>query len=641
MFFKKLTRRPAALCLHLALLLVVAGALATSFSARKGMLHLRVGDLSSAYSDSKSGESPLPFSLRLDDFAVHYYPGTETPSDYSSRVSVISGKGAVVKEATISMNRILSYKGYRFYQTSYDEDSLGSTFTVARDPWGIGLVYSGYALFLLSFLIFFFTDRKFKSLSRKVTGIAASLALFLFAGTANAEAAGTPAAKTVPKEVAEEFGKLYVSYHGRVCPLQSVAKDFKTKLYGISDVQGLSDEQVLTGWMFYPSSWREVPQKQRRAKTDAEAREDAIRALLGGDLLKIYPVADTLGRVGWYSQNDRLPESLSYEEWLFIRKGMDYVGELLVKGDYEAVETTLEKIRKFQTQQAGDCLPSNAKLQAERLYNSFPPLFPVAGIFLLVGLVLAMWCISYFIKGVEINVRVRLSALVLDAVMWVFLSLMLALLWIAGGHVPLSNGAETMMAIAWTVLLAGLAFGRKFNLLPPYALIVSSLALMVAAMGQSNPAVTLLMPVLSSPLLSIHVSLMMLSYAILALIMINSASALGVYAVSKGKKMDVVSRLADVSMLRLYFGVFFLAAGIITGSVWANVSWGCYWNWDPKETWALITLLIYAVAVHRTDIKPLRNPVVFHIFLLLAFVSVLFTYFGVNYLLGGMHSYAG
>ena len=154
----------------------------------------------------------------------------------------------------------------------------------------------------------------------------------------------------------------------------------------------------------------------------------------------------------------------------------------------------------------------------------------------------------------------------------------------------------------------------------------------------------------------------MLSYAVLAVIMVNSAAGLCVGAIERrhiSSEQTVVqapasapmvmrpptssvsARLADISMLLLYFGVFFLAAGIISGSFWANVSWGCYWNWDPKETWALITLLIYAVAVHRSDISFLRKPVIFHIFLLLAFVSVLFTYFGVNFLLGGMHSYAG
>lgn len=186
----------------------------------------------------------------------------------------------------------------------------------------------------------------------------------------------------------------------------------------------------------------------------------------------------------------------------------------------------------------------------------------------------------------------------------------------------------------------------------PFALIVSSLALLVAAMGQANPAVTLLVPVLQSPLLSIHVSLMMLSYALLAVIMVCSVAGLVIgwienrrtvsgYAGSSHSDMSVSSRLADISMLMLYFGVFFLAAGIIMGSVWANVSWGCYWNWDPKETWALITLLVYAVAVHRSDIPLLRRPAFFHTFLLLAFACVLFTYFGVNFLLGGMHSYAG
>jgi ABC-type transport system involved in cytochrome c biogenesis permease subunit len=234
---------------------------------------------------------------------------------------------------------------------------------------------------------------------------------------------------------------------------------------------------------------------------------------------------------------------------------------------------------------------------------------------------------------------VRLAALALGILLFAYMTVMLALMWIAGGHVPLSNGAETMMAIAWTVLLAGLLVGRRFTLMQPFALIVASLALLVAAMGQANPSVTLLVPVLSSPLLSIHVSLMMLSYAILAVIMVNSAAGLVVSGISRGS--ESVGRLADVSSLMLYFGLFFLAAGIITGSVWANVSWGCYWNWDPKETWALITLLIYAVPAHRSNFKFLRKPTAYNIYLLLAFISVLFTYFGVNFLLGGLHSYAG
>ena len=176
--FKKLLHRPAALVLHLALLLVVVGAVVTSLSSRKGMLHLRVGESSASYIENKKGELPMPFVLRLDDFAVSYYPGTDTPADYRSTVSVLAD-GEVVRTADVSMNHILSYRGYRFYQTTYDSDSLGSTLTVSRDPWGTGLVYAGYAAFLLAFLLFFFTDRKFRALVRKVSGTAAVAAVLL------------------------------------------------------------------------------------------------------------------------------------------------------------------------------------------------------------------------------------------------------------------------------------------------------------------------------------------------------------------------------------------------------------------------------------------------------------------------------
>ncbi len=642
---QKLLKRPALLTAHIALLLVVAGAVVTSLSARKGMLHLRVGETSSSYVDDADGMLPLPFSLRLDEFSIVCYPGTDTPSDYRSGVTVLSG-GAVIRDAEISMNHIFTCKGYRFYQSSYDSDEQGSTFIVSHDPVGIGIVYTGYSLFLLAFFIFFFTDRKFRGIVRKVTSVAAVALFLVFGGAYPASAAEKSTPKVLPKDVAERFGELYVSYHGRVCPLQTVAGDFRTKLYGNRSLDGLSDEQVLTGWMFYPSSWYRIPQKSRRGANDAGDRAQTVNALLSGEFLKIYPLADSSGKVEWYSQNDALPEDIPDDEWLFIRKGMNYIGELVVSQDYETLLPALDKIRKFQRKQAGDSLPSDFRFKSERLYNSFPPLFACAGLYLLLGLALLGWYVRCIARDRTPDIRVHLAAVVMGAVLLLFLTLMLALMWIAGGHIPLSNGAETMMAIAWTVLAAGLGTAAAGNagerkspaLMQPFSLIVASLALLVAAMGQSNPAVTLLVPVLSSPLLSIHVSLMMLSYAILSVITVNSAAGLCINAFKGSGR--TVARLADMSVFILYFGVFFLAAGIVTGSVWANISWGCYWNWDPKETWALITMLIYAVVLHRHGIPPLRKPVVCHIYLLLAFISVLFTYFGVNFFLGGMHSYA-
>ena len=641
-------KRPAALSMHLAALLIIAGALISSFSARKGMLHLRKGEAVSSYKDDADGSREMGFSLRLDAFDISYYPGTDTPSDYRSQVTLIDAEGRSVKSAEVSMNHILSYKGYRFCQNSYDEDEQGSGFTVSRDVAGTATVYTGYALFLLAFLAFFFTDRKFRAVAKKVAGTAAAAAILLCGGGLDANASAgkavetTPreskltgkAPKTLPRGSAANFGKLYVHYRGRVCPLQSVAHDFRLKLYGSNDLWQLTDEQVMTGWMFFPSSWKDVPQKSRRSADDAKARQQATSALLEGELLKIYPLADSAGRVLWYSQNDVLPDNLPTDEWLFVRKSMNYIGELATARDYASLDAALEKIRKFQTLQVGEeNLPSAIRIGAERIYNTCPPLFPVAGVFLLAGLVLLGWFVSDYAARRSVNVRVSLAALLLDTLLLAYVTLMLGLIWTATGHVPLSNGAETMMSIAWTVLLAALPAARAFPLMRPFALIVSSLALLVAAMGQANPALTLLVPVLSSPLLSIHVSLMMLSYAILAVIMVNSAAGLLVGGLS--------ARLADISSLLLYFGLFFLAAGIITGSLWANISWGSYWNWDPKETWALITLLIYSAAAHRSIFGFLRRPKIYHIYLLLAFISVLFTYFGVNFLLGGLHSYAG
>ena len=170
-----------------------------------------------------------------------------------------------------------------------------------------------------------------------------------------------------------------------------------------------------------------------------------------------------------------------------------------------------------------------------------------------------------------------------------------------------------------------------------FGFLLSGFTLLVSYLGQMNPQITHLMPVLSSPLLSAHVSIIMMAYALLAFMMLNGLYALILSTLDR--EADLTS-LTVLSRLMLYPAVFLLSAGIFLGAVWANISWGRYWSWDPKEVWALITLMIYAVAFHRQSIPLLRHPKVFHAYLLLAFLAVLMTYFGVNYFLGGMHSYA-
>lgn len=710
--------RPAALVLHLSLALILAGALVTSFSARKGMLHVREGESVETFETKDGKILELPFSVELEGFEVLYHSGTDAAADYSSRLR-FTRNGSVLREGEVRMNRILSCKGYRFYQTDYDSDEAGVTFTVSHDPVGIAVIYTGYALLLLGLLAFFFTDKRFKKFFGNALRYSSVIAIVLcleatasatensvggLPQTENASVKGNqvkrgPASpKVLPKNIAAGFGRLYVLYHGRICPLQTLASDFSAKLYGTSGVKGLTDEQVLTGWMFYGTSWRNIPMHNRKKAVDAMDKETTVKALYSGDLLKIYPLRDSTGRLGWYSQSDRLPDGIADEEWLFVRKSMDYIFELVVNREYSKLSESLGKLRRFQESKMGESLPPAYRIKAERAYNALPPLFPIAGTFLILGLVMlavAMrrmvrdennGAISSFVDkervtseesrkgptnlvddGRTVTKRWRLSGIfkivgvAASFVFFLVLTIVLGLLWVASGHIPFSNGAETMLTIAWTAMLASVLSFRKFPIMLPFGIIVASLASLVSAMGNANPAVTQLMPVLSSPLLSIHVSLMMLSYTVLAIIMVNGICGLvaslrhtSVSEPIEGTVFDhrsqaprqaqgassASAKMARMSEALMYPALFFLGSGIIVGSIWANVSWGCYWNWDPKETWALITFLIASLGVHRTRLPFLMSPRAYHIYTLILSASVLFTYFGVNYLLGGMHSYA-
>ena len=233
----------------------------------------------------------------------------------------------------------------------------------------------------------------------------------------------------------------------------------------------------------------------------------------------------------------------------------------------------------------------------------------------------------------------------------VLITAQLGLRWWLSGHIQLSNGYETMLFMAWVLLVLTVVLFRKFRIILVLGPLAALCCLLVAMITGSGSDITPLMPVLQSPLLSLHVMTVMCAYALFAL-----QTLIGIYAVArsssagllpKGRKNSTLSTLHSklekataLSQLLLYPAVFLLAIGIFLGAVWANVSWGNYWSWDPKESWALITLMIYAVPFHTSSIPAFRNPRTYHIYMVVAFLAVLITYFGVNYLLGGMHSYA-
>jgi ABC-type transport system involved in cytochrome c biogenesis permease subunit len=189
-----------------------------------------------------------------------------------------------------------------------------------------------------------------------------------------------------------------------------------------------------------------------------------------------------------------------------------------------------------------------------------------------------------------------------------------------------------MLFLAWSIMLMALIVNRWFSIMLTFGFLLSGFFLLVSHISQMDPQISHLMPVLNSPLLTIHVSVIMMSFAFLAFTFICGITAFIIRKQAEELKL--------LSQLFLFPALTTLGLGIFIGAIWANVSWGTYWSWDPKETWALITFMVYAVAVHEQSLQFLRKPQNYHLFMTLAFLTILMTYFGVNYFLGGMHSYA-
>lgn len=686
----KLHRQPVIFLLHLSLLFILAGAFTTWIYGEQGTMRVRQGEQQTSFTDSKGISHQLPFSITLNQFEIIYYKGTLAPMDFISHISVADKDCHRQIQGKVSMNHIFSYQHYRFYQSGYSEDNEGSVFSVSHDPYGIGITYAGYTLLLLSTIFFFFSPQsrfrqllKSPLLHRSLTVI---LLLFAFSLNSNFLKANSPSPKVLPREVAEHFGDLYILYNNRICPLQTFARDFTIKLYGSSSYKGLTPEEVLTGWLFYYDSWKNEPiiriksnearklleiegnyarlkdyistineyklekmmnhirsgeqVTDKRGIEEADEKFNIINLVCTGAMMKIFPCRNIAGKtLEWYSQSDQLPQDMDNDKWVFIRKSMSYVNEMIVMKKYNDACLLLEKIKKYQQKECDGLLPADNKFKAEKIYNQFDYSKSVAMACICIGLI----CFIYYCHCMASQKRTsRKAIIILNILLWIvftYLSAAICLRGYVSNHLPLSNGFETMQFMAWCTLLLTFLLQRKFAMLLPFGFLLCGLTLMVSMLGESNPQITQLMPVLQSPLLSIHVVVIMIAYSLLAFIMLNGVTAVILHQSQKECK-EQIERLQIISQIILYPAIFLLAIGIFIGAVWANVSWGRYWGWDPKEVWALITMLVYALALHPRSLPWFHRTMFFHVFCITAFITVLITYFGVNFLLGGMHSYA-
>lgn len=697
MIKRKLYRQWTTFLLHLSFILILVGAFVTWIDGEQGTLQLKLGEKTMSFINKGGEKRTLPFSISLEDFEIIYYKGTRAPMDYVSRITVSAENNSESLEGEISMNKIFSFMNYRFYQSGYDANGQGTVLSVSHDPYGIGITYTGYSILLVSIILFFLNPQStfrqlMKSYRNNSQGIKkrCSILFLLFISTfpmgSRAMAADHPLPKTLPRETAGRFGDLYILYNDRICPLQTFARDFTIKLYGKPTYHGLTSEQVLAGWLFYYDSWKNEPviriksNEARRlldikgqyasvkdfaGSTNEYKLEDAMRQIhLGrqitdrkgieeanekfniismvctGALMKIFPYRDAKGNtLQWYAQSDRLPHEMGNEQWTFTRKAMNYVHEQIVMKRFDEVNRLLNKIKQYQQKECGEALPSASKFKAEKLYNQFDYSKPIAILCLCIGLFAFIYYCRCTVTEKNICCSLAFIFNLLLCSIFIYLSMTIVLRGYVSNHLPLSNGFETMQFMAWCTVLLTFFLQRKFTLSVPFGFLLCGLTLLVSMFGEQNPRITQLMPVLQSPLLSIHVVAIMTAYSLLAFIMLNGITAVVLHYSTENCE-TAIDFLQRISRLILYPAVFLLTIGIFIGAVWANVSWGRYWGWDPKEVWALITMLVYALALHPASLKWFRYPMFFHVFGIVAFLTVLITYFGVNFLLGGMHSYA-
>ncbi|MAO45069.1 MAG: cytochrome c biogenesis protein CcsA [Leeuwenhoekiella sp.] len=506
-------------------------------------------------------------------------------------------------------------------------------------------------------------------------------------------------ANKVPAEEAAKFGKLVIQDDGgRMMPVNTFSSKLLRKLSRSDTYEGLTADQVFLSMVETPFFWYNVdliyvkpandslrgiigvPKEQKylsaldfiddmgRNKLDpyitaayqAEVKNSfdkdfidiaerlgLLNRAVSGEILKIFPLI-----------NDENNKWVSYPELNESGyKGMDslYTKQILPlyfsalregkeTGDFSKADTFLNSIKSFQEKYGSEVMPSQNKIDAEVFYNKHDIFTKLYWMYLLASIVMFVFVIIRIFKDNRfIKTMVRLSGLAVG-ILFALHTAGLIWRWYISGHAPWSDAYESILYVGWATMFFGLAFGRKSSLTIASTAFVAGFILWGASMNWLNPAISNLQPVLDSYWLMIHVAVIVASYGPFTLGMILGIVSLLLMLLtnSKNKKrMDLnIKELTIINEMALTVGLVMLTIGNFLGGQWANESWGRYWGWDPKETWALISIMVYAFVIHMRLVPGLRGRWFFNLMSILAYGSILMTYFGVNFWLSGLHSYA-
>ncbi len=694
-----------------------------------------------------------PFSLKLVDFKMEKYPGSDSPAAYSSDIMIQEGPNE--RPYKIFMNHVLDEDGYRFFQASFDPDELGTVLSVNHDYWGTNVTYLGYfLLFGGLFVTLFWKGTHFSKLNQQLKTIARSktllvLLFFLPGATAYSQqidmhgtdgtehnhdhAHEAPAKAAAPvltdhnhmaemqrilsgdmveaqsfagsikidRDHADSFGHLLVqNFDGRIEPVNTMALEILRKLYHKDKFYTLTANQFFLSVSGSPFDWVNVPlikvgskggpglmaavkanpegyttmvnllalsqngtldfrlkAEYMKAFAKKASEQDGydkdlielndklqvMQQLLNGQYLRIFPLKGDKNNT-WIPAPPAIAGATAAQN-----PATGYMMSVLqanTSGNWQSAEQNLEVLKQAQFELGKAVVPSLTKINMEVRYNNWNIFLNLMICYAILGTVILSLAFVRLFKDSKMITRALNFVLALISIA-AFLQLFgLGVRWYISGHEPWSNGYEAVMFISWIGVMSGLLLYRNSNAFIPAAGCLIAVILMGFAHGgsQMNPQITPLVPVLKSYWLMVHVAIITSSYGFFGLSALLGAVVLILYIIDHKKisakvKASVVE-LTIVNEMSLTLGIFLLTVGTFLGGIWANESWGRYWSWDPKETWAFISVIVYAFVLHIRLIPGLRGKYLFNLLSLLAFSVIIMTYFGVNYYLTGLHSYA-
>ena len=658
----------------------------------------------------------LPFKIKLNDFIAAKYPGTEKSySSFESQVTVQDGKENF--DARIFMNNVLDYKGFRFFQASFQPDEKGTILSVNHDFWGTWVTYIGYFLLFFGMMAIMFTKHsRFADIKRKLEKIKTKKAklsgtlilLFCLNGfaqtheqhmTSPQEVDNFIKKNAINEEHAANFGRLIIQdIGGRMKPVNTFSSELLRKVSKKDNHNGMNSDQVFLSMTQYPNAWFEVPLVYLKSGNDsirhiigigekdkyaafikffdetgnyklsayldgaykaavpsqfekdlieADRKVNLLNTALSGSILKIFPIPNDANNK-WISYMELRQSNMKGMDSTFTQQILPIYLMSLTKAtetkNYKEANFYLEGIKKFQSKYGGEVMPTVDKVDAEIAYNKYDIfknlyyLYMVAGI-----LMLTFTIVNIFYERKSIRVIINIFHFVIGC-FFALHTIGLIARWYISGHAPWSDAYESMIYVAWATMFFTLAFDRKSKLTVASGTFVASMILMIAHWNWMDPAIANLQPVLNSYWLMIHVAVIVASYGPFTLAMVLGIVALILMLFTNDKnrvRMELnIKEITYINELALTIGLVMLTIGNFLGGQWANESWGRYWGWDPKETWALVSIMVYAFVIHMRFVPAMRGKWIYNLMSVVAYGAIMMTYFGVNFYLTGLHSYA-